>query len=86
MWTADYCNQPLPDSPIKRKPDIVLKDVDEDVVTWHTVCAISEITSQKYEVGRLVQTVIDKAYIMLTTQASRVSVPILSIWGTIFTG
>ena len=81
-WTAAYRDTPLADSPLKRKPDIVLKDVGDDViVTWRTVCAIAEITSQKSEYGRLVRTVIDKSYIILTTQASRVFVPILSVWG-----
>jgi hypothetical protein len=80
-WTAEYRNTPLPDSPIKRKPDIVLQDVDNDVVTWRTVRAIAEITSNRSEVGRLVGTVIDKSYIILSTQADRVFVPVLSVWG-----
>ena len=83
-WSAKYRNTPLPDSPIKRKPDIVLIDGDVDdepIVTWRTVRAIAEITSQCYEVGKLVGTVVDKSYIMLTTQFDRVFVPILSVWG-----
>jgi hypothetical protein len=80
-WSADYRNTPLPDSPIKRKPDIVLKDIDNAVVTWRTVRAIAEITSQGSEVGKLVGTVIDKSYIILSTQADRVFVPVLSVWG-----
>ena len=79
-WTAKFHNKPLPESPIKRKPDIILKDVGNSVVTWRTVRAIAEITSQAYEVGKLVRTVIDKSYIVLTMQASRVFIPILSIW------
>jgi len=58
-----------------------LKDVSNPLVTWRTVCAIAEITSQSHEVGKLVRTVIDKSYIMLTTQPNRVFVPILSVWG-----
>jgi Fungal protein kinase len=80
-WSAEYRNKPLADSPLKRKPDIILKDVDNPIVTWRTVRAITEVTGQKYEVGRLVRTVVDKSYIILTTQADRVFVPILSVWG-----
>jgi protein kinase-like protein len=80
-WSADYRDTPLPDSPIKRKPDIVLIDTHNPLVTWRTVHAIAEITSQSSEHGKLVRTVVDKSYIILTTQADRVFVPILSIWG-----
>jgi hypothetical protein len=80
-WTSDYCDRPLPDSPIKRKPDIILKDIDNSIVTWRTVCAIAEITFIGYEAGKLVSTVIDKSYIIMTTQADHVFVPILSVWG-----
>jgi hypothetical protein len=81
-WDAKYRNTPLAESPIKRKPDIVLKDVGNSTVTWRTVRAIAEITAQQYEFRKMVRTVIDKSYIVLTTQASRVFVPILSVWGS----
>ena len=81
-WSAKYCDTPLPDSPIKRKPNIVLIDADDHpIVTWRTVSAIAEITSHVYEVGKLVRTVVDKSYIILTMQANHVFVLILSVWG-----
>jgi len=81
-WSAKYRDTPLPDSLIKRKPDIVLIDADDHpIVTWRTVSAIAEITSHVYEVGKLVRTVVDKSYIILTMQANRVFVLILSVWG-----
>ena len=57
-WSTDHRDTPLMDFPIKRKPDIVLIDVDNSVMTWRTVCAIAEITSQGSEVGKLVRTVV----------------------------
>jgi hypothetical protein len=81
-WNSNFCNTPLEGSPISRKPDIVLLDVASKCrVTWTSIRAIFETTSQKYETRKISNTVTDKSYIILTTQPNRIFVPILSIWG-----
>ena len=80
-WISQYCNQILPGSPIKRKPDIVLLDVNhEEPVTWRNIRAITEVTRSKTEVDRMVDTINDKTYIMFTTQFNRSFVPMISIF------
>lgn len=81
-WDSNFCNTPLEGSPISRKPDIALLDVASKCrVTWTSVRAIVETTSQKKETRKISNTVTDKSYIILTTQPNRIFVPILSIWG-----
>lgn len=78
---ASYRNTLLLDSPIKEKPDIVLLDTNCSLVTWCTVHAVTKVTSQKFEFNKLVATVTDKSYIILTTQTDCTFIPILSVWG-----
>jgi hypothetical protein len=81
-WNSRFCNAPLEGSPISRKPDIILVDVDKrSPTTWCSVRAITEVTTQEYETKKITATVTDKSYIILTTQPDRVFVPILSVWG-----
>ena len=81
-WDSNFCNTPLEGSPISRKPDIALLDVASKCrVTWTSVRAIVETTSQKKETRKISNTVTDKSYIILMTQPNRIFVPILSIWG-----
>lgn len=81
-WNSSFCNTPLEGSPICRKPDIMLLDVASKCrVTWTSVRAIFETTSQKSETRKISNTVTDNSYIILTTQPNRIFVPILSIWG-----
>jgi Fungal protein kinase len=80
-WISKYCNQILPGSPIKRKPDIVLLDVNhEEPVHWRNVRAITEVTRSKTEVERMVDTINDKTFIMFTTQFNRTFIPMISIF------
>lgn len=80
-WVWRYCTQILPGSPIKRKPDIVLLDVNHEApVSWRNVRAITEVTRSKVEIDRMVDTVNDKSFIMFTTQFNRRFVPIISIF------
>jgi hypothetical protein len=82
-WNSNFCNSPLEGSPIVRKPDIILVDQRSlSAVTWTSIRAIAEVTTQDHEPKRICHTVTDKSFIMLTTQADRVFVPILSFWGT----
>jgi hypothetical protein len=82
-WNSGYCTTHLPGSPIIRKPDIILVDkLRSSSVTWTSVRAIAEVTSQDGEPKRISNTVTDKSFIILTTQPDRVFVPILSFCGT----
>jgi hypothetical protein len=82
-WNSNFCNSPLEGSPISRKPDIILVDnQSRSPVTWTSIRAIAEVTTQDGEPKRICYTVTDKSYIMLTTQPHRVFVPVISFWGT----
>lgn len=81
-WNSTFCNTALEGSPISRKPDIILVDVDRNSpIEWRSIRGIAEVTTQDYEPKRISNTVTDKSYIILTTQADRVFVPVLSFWG-----
>jgi hypothetical protein len=81
-WNSSFCSTVLEGSPISRKPDIILVDVDKrSPIAWSSVRAITEVTTQEYETKKIAATVMDKTYIILTTQPDRVFVPILSVWG-----
>jgi hypothetical protein len=81
-WNSSFCNTVLDGSPISRKPDIILVDVDNQCpIAWPSVRAITEVTTQEYETKKIAATVTDKTYIILTTQPDRVFVPVLSVWG-----
>jgi hypothetical protein len=81
-WSSHYCNTPLEGSPITRKPDILLIDINKRTpTTWSSVRSIAEITTQDSEPKRVANTVTDKSYVILTTQPNRVFVPMLSFWG-----
>ena len=82
QWDSNFCNVALEGSPISRKPDIILIDIAQcSPVTWHSVRAITKVTTQEYETKKISSTVTDKTYIILSTQPNCVFVPILSIWG-----
>jgi hypothetical protein len=84
-WVSQYCNQILPGSPIKRKPDIVLLDINhEEPVTWRNIRAITEVTRSRTEIDRMVDTINDKTFIMFTTQFNRTFVPMISIFDNNF--
>jgi hypothetical protein len=81
-WNSHFCNSPLDGSPISRKPDIILVDIQKrSSVTWASVRGIAELTTQEIEPKRISNTVTDKSFIILTTQPDRVFVPIISFWG-----
>jgi hypothetical protein len=83
-WNSNFCNTVLEGSPISRKPDIVLVDTEKHTpITWPSIRAIAEVTTQEYEPKRISNTVTDKSYIILTTQPDRVFVPVLSFWGNL---
>jgi len=80
-WNSEYCSKILSGSPIQRKPDIVLLDVNhESPVSWRNIRAITEVTRSKTEVDRMVDTINDKTFIMFTTQFNRRFVPMISIF------
>ena len=82
-WNSNFCNNVLEGSPIVRKTDIILVDIPSLCsITWTSVRAVTEVTTQESEPKRISNTVTDKSYIILTTQPDRVFVPILSFWST----
>ena len=82
QWDASYCNNPLGGSPIQRKPDVVLLDRGfTGVPLWQNIHAVAELTTSASEHDRIIRTVTDKTYIMLSVQPNRVFVPIISAWG-----
>ena len=57
-WNSNFCNTPLSGSPISRKPDIILVDRgSRSAITWTSVRAIAEVTSQDGEPKRISNTV-----------------------------
>ena len=82
-WISKYCNQILPGSPIQRKPDIVLLDINhEEPIQWRNIRAVTEVTRSKTEIDRIVDTINDKTFIMFTTQFNRTFIPMISIFDT----
>jgi hypothetical protein len=82
QWNSAFCNTVLDGSPILRKPDIILVDIDKRTpIAWPSVRAITEVTTQDHEPKRICNTVTNKTYTILSTQPDRVFVPILTVWG-----
>ena len=84
QWTADFCSTPLRGSNIRRKPDMILIDVPNSrrlvrsPPGWLQVRAICEITSQHRLPSRLPYTLVNKAFLIFTTQHDRRFIPLLS--------
>ena len=80
QWNSNFCDTVLEGSPISRKPDIILVDIDKHTpISWPSVRAVAEVTSHEpVKSRRISNTVTDKSYIILATQPDRVFVPVLS--------
>jgi hypothetical protein len=79
FWSAQYCDTVLPNSELRRKPDIVLINNVLTPLDWRGVHAVAEVTSRSKFHSEMKRTINNKTYLMFCTQHHRRFVPFLAI-------
>ena len=85
FWSAQFCNNVLPNNELQRKPDIVLIKNMLTPFDWRSVHGVAEVTSRSKLHADMMRTINNKTYLMFCTQHNRRFVPFLAVCSRRFT-
>jgi hypothetical protein len=84
-WSSANSFIPLKGSPIKRKPDIALYDLEGRdgswEASWQNVVSICEITSRASLHKAINETILNKSFVASVCQYNRRFIPMITLWG-----